>query len=112
MNKSKRDEFLASKKAYCLIPKPEAKSALTCHEYDYCSCDLKDAYSAGFAEAQAQAKVLIDALKNPFICVYCNEREPTEWGKVCKVKEDSCCTFKNDISEELEQYRKAVSGEF
>ena len=30
----------------CLIPKPEAKAALICHENSYCKCDLKDFWDA------------------------------------------------------------------
>lgn len=45
----------------CLIPRPESKEVITCHENDYCQCDIRKAYDAGAAEERKRAEGLAEA---------------------------------------------------
>lgn len=84
MNKSKRDE--ARDKYFQWINIGESKLVTPIFEEMF-----EAGYSAGFAEAQEQVKVLVEALE-----FYSSMRHPV---------------YKETAHKALEQYRKAVSGE-
>lgn len=44
----------------CLIPK-EGRPGITCHERDYCECEMSEAYKAG---AEWQAKQILELLRS------------------------------------------------
>lgn len=58
-------------KGPCLIPNPESitkdSTLLVCHESDYCDCEMKEAFKAGFALATKMheecVKGLVEALE-------------------------------------------------
>lgn len=87
MNKSKRDE--AWKKYF-----QEKMGTRIFIEIDH---KFEAGYDAGFAEAQDQAKVLVDAIEE----YQYNNCDCDIIGKTCT----------NKICMALEEYRKAVSGE-
>lgn len=49
-------------KGPCLIPIVGAESVLTCHENDYCDCEMKKAYDQGVADHAELVKGLVEAL--------------------------------------------------
>lgn len=46
----------------CLVKKDDSACTMTCHEYDFCCCDIRKAFLAGYEAAEERAKVLVDAL--------------------------------------------------
>lgn len=49
-------------KGPCLIPNPGV-SAVSCHENDFCECEMGDAFAEGFYLAEAEIKRLRQALE-------------------------------------------------
>jgi hypothetical protein len=63
------------RKGPCLIPHKSAATKdsmlLTCHENDFCLCDMRESYAAGYSAHCEETKGLIEALEIVSECGNC-----------------------------------------
>lgn len=59
---------------------------------------------------KADLQRAVKVLEKPWICAYCKERESEKFGKSCKGQENSCCSFRIDLSQTLITLKTKLGG--